>query len=409
MNTVRLRYLAEVNPPTPAFDKVANDAPVTFMPLETVWADDRLDTSRTRPKSEVAGGYMRFQDSDVLCPKVTPTFQAGRTAIVSGLVNGVGAATTEVHVLRSKPTVADPRYVRYALLTKPFLEEGVSRFQGVAGLQRVPEDFLQNFRVNDRPLREQRRIADFLDDQVARIDEAMALKQREIVAREERSARSLSEFVARCDDWVPLRRVMSRWIDYRGATPNKSNDGVRLVTAKNIRGGRIEIEPEEFIATTDHDSWMTRGLPRQGDVLLTTEAPLGEVAQVSDPGIALAQRVILMRPDEAACQPKWLYWGLQSGQLQGELARHATGSTALGIKADRLRGVAFPLPALTDQARWVDALDAEQERRVHLVAAVWRSVGLLEERKRSLITAAVTGELDVSSASLRASEAVVGV
>ena len=76
-DTVRLRFLAEVNPPTPAFDRIADEELVTFMPLETVWADGRADTSRARPKAEVSTGYVRFMEGDILSPKVTPTFQAG--------------------------------------------------------------------------------------------------------------------------------------------------------------------------------------------------------------------------------------------------------------------------------------------------------------------------------------------
>lgn len=57
----RLRYIAEINPATPAFDLLADETDVTFMPLETVWADHRLDTSRVRMKATVSTGYVRFQ------------------------------------------------------------------------------------------------------------------------------------------------------------------------------------------------------------------------------------------------------------------------------------------------------------------------------------------------------------
>ena len=78
---------------------------------------------------------------------------------------------------------------------------------------------------------------------------------------------------------LPLEDCLDALIDYRGKTPAKTDFGIPLITAKIIKGGRIET-PTEFIATQDYDSWMRRGFPKQGDVVLTVEAPLGEVAQV---------------------------------------------------------------------------------------------------------------------------------
>ena len=88
-----------------------------------------------------------------------------------------------------------------------------------------------------------------------------------------------------------------RFIDYRGKTPAKTISGRALITAKNVRPGRIDPEPAEYISDrTDHD-WMTRGFPRFGDLLITTEAPLGNVAQIEEePQFALAQRVIDLQP-----------------------------------------------------------------------------------------------------------------
>ena len=77
---------------------------------------------------------------------------------------------------------------------------------------------------------------------------------------------------------LPLEDCLDALIDYRGKTPEKTEFGVPLVTAKVIKGGRIET-PTEFIAPEEYDSWMRRGIPLSGDVVMTTEAPLGEVAQ----------------------------------------------------------------------------------------------------------------------------------
>jgi type I restriction enzyme, S subunit len=83
------------------------------------------------------------------------------------------------------------------------------------------------------------------------------------------------------DDWelATLEDCVEAIIDYRGKTPRKTAFGIPLITAKVVKGGRIET-PDEFIDPSEYDQWMQRGLPRKGDVLITTEAPLGEVAQI---------------------------------------------------------------------------------------------------------------------------------
>ena len=97
-------------------------------------------------------------------------------------------------------------------------------------------------------------------------------------------------------DWptLSLDDCLDALIDYRGKTPEKTNSGIPLITAKIIKRGRIE-KPTEFIAIDGYEAWMRRGIPKAGDVVLTIEAPLGEVAQLGKEKIALAQRVVTLR------------------------------------------------------------------------------------------------------------------
>src|ERR1051325_344891 len=97
-------------------------------------------------------------------------------------------------------------------------------------------------------------------------------------------------------DWSvrTLEECMAAIIDYRGRTPDKRSSGIPLVTAKIVKSGRIG-PPSEFIAFEAYESWMRRGIPETGDVVLTTEAPLGEVAQLGPERVALAQRLITLR------------------------------------------------------------------------------------------------------------------
>lgn len=147
---------------------------------------------------------------------------------------------------------------------------------------------------------------------------------------------------------LPLEDCMAAIIDYRGKTPTKTTFGVPLVTAKIVKGGRIE-PAEEFIAESDFEPWMRRGMPEKGDVVMTTEAPLGEVAQLDGRKIALAQRVITLRGKPSLLNNGYLRYLLQSTPVQDELKARATGTTVLGIKQSELRKVSLALPSIPEQ------------------------------------------------------------
>ncbi|MFN7660570.1 MAG: hypothetical protein ACK5P3_21005, partial [Dolichospermum sp.] len=87
-----------------------------------------------------------------------------------------------------------------------------------------------------------------------------------------------------------LEDCMEAIIDYRGKTPEKTSFGIPLITAKIVKDGQIN-NIQEYIAIKDYDSWMRRGLPEPGDIVMTTEAPLGEIAQLDNRKVALGQRL----------------------------------------------------------------------------------------------------------------------
>ena len=151
-------------------------------------------------------------------------------------------------------------------------------------------------------------------------------------------------------DWpeLPLAECMAAIIDYRGKTPRKTTTGIPLVTAKIIKGGRIE-QPGEFIEPSDYDEWMRRGIPAAGDIVLTTEAPLGEVAQLDGSRVALAQRVITLRGKEGVMDNTFLKFLLQSAHVQEQLKGRSTGTTVHGIRQSELRKVLLLVPSLGEQ------------------------------------------------------------
>jgi len=151
-------------------------------------------------------------------------------------------------------------------------------------------------------------------------------------------------------------------VDYRGKTPKKVDSGVFLVTAKNIRKGYIDYEAsQEFIAEEDYLEVMRRGLPQIGDVLFTTEAPCGNVAQIDREDIALAQRVIKYRPKGKKLNSTFLKYVLLGSEFQNKLLSKSTGGTVKGIKGSVLHTLTVPVPSIEEQLRIVEILDKFNE------------------------------------------------
>lgn len=166
---------------------------------------------------------------------------------------------------------------------------------------------------------------------------------------------------------------IAKFIDYRGKTPKKTDTGIPLITAKNVRMGYVSEEPKEFIANEDFEGWMTRGIPKVGDILFTTEAPLGNVAELTLPyRIALAQRLVTFQPLKDDYISKFLKYYMLSPIFQRELWREATGTTVKGIKTSILKKFEIPLPPLPEQKRIVAKLDGLFEK-------IDQAISLLEE------------------------------
>ncbi|ANP63861.1 restriction endonuclease subunit S [Vibrio alginolyticus] len=154
-----------------------------------------------------------------------------------------------------------------------------------------------------------------------------------------------------------LEDAVEALIDYRGKTPKKTTSGVPLITAKVIKNGEI-LEPNEFIAPENYDSWMVRGLPKVGDVVLTVEAPLGQVAQLTESYVALAQRVVTLRGKEGVLDNTYLKYLLMTPKMQAALDGRSSGSTVKGIKQSELRKVELELPDIDTQRKVASILSS---------------------------------------------------
>ena len=158
-----------------------------------------------------------------------------------------------------------------------------------------------------------------------------------------------------------MEEIIERFIDYRGKTPRKVISGIPLITAKVVKNGRL-MPSNEFIAEEDYHSWMTRGFPEINDIVLTTEAPLGEVALIKDKNVALAQRIITLRGKERVVDNIFLKYYLQSPRGQNELQSRASGTTVMGIKAELLKKIPVFIPPIEEQKRIAGVLSSLDDK-----------------------------------------------
>ncbi|CAN7282226.1 restriction endonuclease subunit S [Acidovorax sp. LjRoot38] len=191
--------------------------------------------------------------------------------------------------------------------------------------------------------------------------------------------------------WVRLGQL-ANFIDYRGKTPTKTESGIPLITAKNVRQGFINRVPREFIAEAAYAGWMTRGFPKVGDLLFTTEAPLGNVAAIDiEERFALAQRVIcfgLYEPQMSGALSTFL----RSPWMQGVFSDQATGVTAQGIKSARLQLIPIPVPPLAEQSR----IATRVEELMRLCDAL-QAKGQLEAAQHAQLVSTLLGTLTAST------------
>lgn len=231
------------------------------------------------------------------------------------------------------------------------------------------------------------------EDSLARNDEG----RREIARSDHRAVEEYQPLLSADDRWdIPDTWAwrgladLVLFVDYRGKTPTKQASGVRLLTAKNVRKGQINLSPEEFLSESDYHAWMTRGFPKPGDVLFTTEAPLGNAAVVEmTERFALAQRVICFQ-SYGALDPAFLVLQILSDQFQFILEKNGTGVTAKGIKASKLKQLPIAVPPVAEQRRIV----AKVEQLMALVDALETQVAASSTKGADLMEA-VVAELTV--------------
>lgn len=321
------------------------------------------------------------------------------------------------YAIDEKSSDCSLRWLYYALRAADLA--ALSADVGVPGLSR---ERAYEASIPLPPLAEQRRIADFLDDQVTRIDQAIHLRNQQIELLTEAAdtafddvaiERGLSfplgvdeRFGAIPDGWVvrPLGHVVREFTNgYVGPTRDiLVDDGVPYIQSVHIKSGHIDFQRRPFYVTRSWHQSRPRINLKIGDVLIVQTGDIGKVAVVpSDLGEASCHALQIARADESVVTGRYLGDYLRSHFGYQSMLSRATGALHPHLEAS-VKTVPIAVPTLPEQESIVEEVSSARDRVDRMATSITRAVTLLEERKRSLITAAVTGEFDVGSASVRA-------
>ena len=399
---VRVQEITCLNPKNDLPDELET----SFIPMALV--DDGYRNNHSfeiKRWRDIKKGFTHFANGDIGIAKITPCFQNRKSVVFRNLKNGYGAGTTELSIVRVVDALLSRDFLLWFFKSAYFIENGVKSFIGTAGQQRIHKDYLATCVFPLPPLAEQNRIVAKIEELLPYIDRyeqawskleqfnsrfpedmkksllQYAIQGKLVEQRpEEGTAEELFQKIQKhheglkpCKDELDFSamdfEIPEQWkmvelnqlynfIDYRGKTPIKSTEGVFLITASNIKQGYMDYARKEYISCEEYDTRKSRGITQKGDLLFTTEAPMGNSAICNLEECSCGQRIITFQEYEKnTAIPELFMYFILSPQFQKQLLDNCTGTTAKGIKADKLKHLVIPLPPLAEQKRIVEKLE----------------------------------------------------
>lgn len=313
-----------------------------------------------------------------------------------------------------------PQYLHYLLRSTPLIGVYNSLSYGVRVGQwdMHYEDFKQ-IPIPLPPQEEQERIVAFLDQKTAEIDAAIAKKERLIETLKEKRKVQISKAVTQglnlsstlkdsgsaAIGRIPihwetrrLKHATRRIYDCKNRTPDYFPGGqFFVVRTTNVKKGRLVMEGALYTDAKGFSEWTRKGLPKAGELVITREAPAGEVALLPSGFVGcLGQRMMGIVPDEQQVLAKFLLYFLQSDAFDQYVILQGSGSTVSHLRVGQVFDIplAFP-PTAEEQQKIVDYLEEEDRRTDLVIQQELKAIRALQEFKSNVIASTVSGRLKV--------------
>lgn len=292
----------------------------------------------------------------------------------------------------------DPDYLYHALSSDLVFAQ-FDRLAAGSTVRNLNIGLAKSVEIPYPPLPEQQRIVGILDKAFAGIAVAVANAEKNL-----QNARALFEshlqsvFTQRGEGWEEKR--IEEWCDSIMDCVNKTAPVVedptpfKMIRTTNVRNGRVDVSSVRFVTEETYKIWTRRQIPQKGDVILTREAPMGEVGMLlTDDKVFLGQRLVSYRTNSAKLDNQFLLFALQSGDLQGQIHAKASGSTVQHMRVPDTKSLLLSAPSLTKQRVVVAQLVSLREETQRLAAIYEKKLAALLELKKSLLHQAFGGEL----------------
>lgn len=409
----RLRFALQTNPSANAI-RLESDAPVSFVPMDAVGEYGGIRADIDKDLGDIGSGYTYFADGDVVVAKITPCFENGKGAVAEGLTNGIAFGTTELHVLRAGREL-DKRFLFYLTISHPFRALGEAEMYGAGGQKRVPDSFIKDFRPALPPLAEQQAIARFLDHKTAQIDVLIAKKEALLQRLAEKRTALISHAVTKGlhpsapmkDSGVAwLGRIPAHWqlkqlrhigkciIGLTYAPPDVVDDesGTLVLRSSNIQGGRICFYDNVYVSSPIPGELRTK----IGDILICSRngsrSLIGKNALITEEAASMTfgAFMTIFRCDASEFVHRIFNSTLFSYQSSACLT-----STINQLTIGHLNSMVVPWPPEKEQDQICEFLSSNLKKLDELPVKVEQALSNLREYRSALITAAVTGKIDV--------------
>ena len=312
----------------------------------------------------------------------------GRVAQVREDPKELTTVDSHITIVRPKEELFYLEYFGYSAIA---IEKIIKNYgQGASGQTELAKSKVQNELEISFPisLKKQKNIVAKLDAAFFDFNNLISLVNNELDSLENLSKKYLNNSITKKseNDYSRTLKDIAKFLDYRGKTPLKAKKGRRLLTAKNVRMGYLKTFPEEFVSEEEYQNHMVRGLPEVGDVVFTTEAPLGLVAQIEDKNVALGQRLITFQILDDIMKNTYLKFVLMSEKYQKEIQRKGTGATVKGIKAKLLKEIKITYPfSLEEQEKRIKSIEEFEKNISELKSTLSRKLLCYESLKASLL------------------------
>lgn len=312
--------------------------------------------------------------------------------------------------------LAFPRYVLQTMRSRNFQESVILNWS-FGTQQNIGMSVIENLRIPLPPIPEQNQIARFLDHETARIDALIEEQQRLIELLKEKRQGVISLAVTKgLDPTVPMKDSGVEWLgevpahwssiqlgrvcrkvsDGPHFSPNYVDEGVMFLSARNIAVDGWQLDDAKFVSEEDYLEFCRRIVPEKGDVLYTKGGTTGIARVVDlDDKFQVWVHVAVLKLDREQVDPYYMAFSLNSIGCYEQSQLHTRGATNQDLGLTRMIKIWFALPPREEQVRICDFLSMELSTIDDLIAEAATVIGLLGERRSALISAAVTGKIDV--------------